>query len=104
MIQILARIKLFPFLCIIITSYFVYHGLYGARGYHRMAQVQTEIDLARKIAEEKHSKRIILETKVKSLSPDSLDMDQLEESALRILNMGNVKDIIILSGSRTSGE
>ena len=91
------QLKLFPTICLIITAYFVYHGISGAHGYRRMHQVNEEIVLAKQYAQQVHAKRELLETKVKSLSQNSLDMDQLEESAMRILNMGKPEDIIILS-------
>ena len=92
--------KLFPAICIIITIYFVYHGISGAHGFRRMHQIKEEIILAKRDAEINHAKRELLEIKVRSLSPESLDMDQLEESAMRILNIGKPEDIIVLSASK----
>ncbi len=85
----LTRAWFFPTICLIITGYFIYHGIQGARGYRRMFQLKEEIILAKKIADETRAERHLLETKVKSLSPESMDLDQLEESAMRVLNMGN---------------
>ncbi len=89
------RAWLFPTVCLIITSYFIYHGIQGARGYRRMNQLNEEILLARQIADDTRSEKELLETKVKSLSPNALDLDQLEESALRVLNMGSPQDQVI---------
>ena len=94
------QLKLFPTICLIITVYFVYHGISGAHGFRRMHQIKEEIILARQYADQVHAKRELLEIKVKSLSPNSLDMDQLEESAMRVLNIGKPEDIIILSSSK----
>ena len=60
-----------------------------------MNQLNEEILLARQIADDTRSEKELLETKVKSLSPDALDLDQLEESALRVLNMGSPQDQVI---------
>ena len=38
----------------------------------------------------------LLQRKVRALSPESLDLDQLEESAMRILNMASPDDKVIL--------
>ncbi len=84
-----SRAWFFPTICLIITCYFIYHGVQGARGYRRMFQLKEEIVLARQVAAETSAERQLLETKVKSLSPEAMDLDQLEESALRVLNMGN---------------
>ncbi len=86
---------LFPTICLVITSYFIYHGIQGARGYRRMNQLNEEISLARQIADDTRAEKELLEIKVKSLSPKSLDLDQLEESALRVLNMGSPEDQVI---------
>ncbi len=90
-----ARFWFFPTVCLIMTCYFIFHAVQGNRGYRRMFQLKEEIVIAQKIAAETRAERVLLETKVKSLSPDSLDLDQLEESALRVLNMGNPDDQII---------
>ena len=93
------RLKIFPTVCLVIASYFIYHGIYGAHGYRRLRQVQTEIALARQFADEVSARRSFLEVKVKSLSENALDMDQLEESALHFLSMGKPEDIILFTGS-----
>jgi len=95
--SLLMHLKLFPTVCLIITAYFIWHGISGAHGFRRMNQVKEEIVLARQFAEKIHAKRELLEIKVQSLSPNSLDIDQLEESAMQILNIGKPEDIIVLS-------
>ena len=98
--SLLTHFKLFPFICFVITLYFVWHGISGAHGFRRMNQVKEEIIQARQYAEEVHAKRELLEIKVQSLSPNSLDMDQLEESAMQILNIGKPEDIIVLTETK----
>ena len=90
------RLEVFPIICLIIAAYFVYHGIYGARGYRRMHQVRQEIVQARQVAEEIRSKKEALSRRVDSLSAESLDMDQMEETAFRNLNMGSKADQVIL--------
>lgn len=84
------------FVCFVITAYFVYHSIEGNRGFKKMRQIDSEIKIARIVAKQTKDERILLEQKVKSLSADSLDLDQLEESALRVLNMGNPENKIVL--------
>ena len=98
--SLLMHLKLFPTICLVITIYFVWHGISGAHGFRRMNQVKEEIIQARQYADELHAKRELLETKVQSLSSNSLDMDQLEESAMQILNIGKPEDIIVLSETK----
>lgn len=92
----LSRTYVIPAVCLLITMYFTYHAISGARGFRRMGQVNTEITLAGNVAKETRTEKTLLQKKVKSLSPDSLDLDQLEESALRVLNMGSPDDKVIL--------
>lgn len=83
-------------ICLLITIYFCYHAVQGARGLRRMEQLKTEIALATQIARDTANEKDLLRKKVRSLSPSSLDLDQLEESALRVLNMGKPDDKVIL--------
>lgn len=92
----LSRTYVIPAICLLITMYFTYHAIQGARGVRRMGQVNTEITLAKNVAKETRAEKELLQKKVKSLSPESLDLDQLEESALRVLNMGSPDDKVIL--------
>ncbi|MBQ8250743.1 MAG: septum formation initiator family protein [Alphaproteobacteria bacterium] len=85
----LSRNWFFPFICLWITLYFVYHGVEGNHGIQRMKQVREEIRMATYISNQLKKEKELLQAKVNALSPKSLDLDQLEESALRILNMGD---------------
>ena len=91
----ISRNWFFPFICMWITLYFFYHGIEGNHGIQRMKQVQNEIRTATQIATSLKKEKELLQAKVNALSPKSLDLDQLEESALRILNMGDKNARII---------
>ncbi|MBR4932766.1 MAG: septum formation initiator family protein [Alphaproteobacteria bacterium] len=84
-----------PLICLLITAYFVFHTVQGNHGVRRMIQVREEIATADKIKQETVAEKERLQAKVNALSPKSLDLDQLEESALRILNMGDENSKII---------
>ena len=91
-----SRSCIIPAICALITTYFVVHAVHGTRGLRRMEQVNEEIKLAQDIAKKTQSEKEMLKQKVRALSTDSLDLDLLEEAALRVLNMGNPEDKIIL--------
>lgn len=91
-----SRLYVIPISCLLITIYFCVHAVNGARGLRRLEQVNSEIILASKIAQETRQEKEILQRKVRSLSLESLDLDQLEESAMRVLNMGRPDDMVIL--------
>lgn len=80
---------LIPFICFLITGYFIFHGIQGNHGIRRMIQVREEIRTADAIKKSAEEEKQRLQTKVNALSEKSLDLDQLEESSLRILNMGD---------------
>lgn len=92
----MSRSYFFPFICLMITVYFIFHGIAGNHGIKRMREVQEEIQVAKQIQIATEKEKALLQSKVNALSPKTLDMDQLEESALRILNMGDTNDRIIL--------
>jgi len=89
------RIRVIPVFCILMSVYFIYHTIQGNRGLRRSWQLDQEIALALDIAKETAEEKKLMAVKVKSLSPSSLDLDQLEESAHRVLNMGNPDDQVI---------
>lgn len=89
------RLRVIPLFCILMSIYFIYHTIQGNRGLRRSWQLDQEIELARNIAMETAEEKKLMRAKVKSLSPNSLDLDQLEESARRVLNMGNPDDQVI---------
>lgn len=91
-----SRLYVIPISCLLITLYFCVHAINGARGIRRLEQVNTEIILATEISKETRQEKESLQRKVRALSTGSLDLDQLEESAMRVLNMGRPDDIVIL--------
>ncbi|MBO7257919.1 MAG: septum formation initiator family protein [Alphaproteobacteria bacterium] len=91
-----SRLYVIPISCLLITLYFCVHAVSGARGLKRLEQVNAEIVLASDIAKETRAEKESLQRKVRALSVESLDLDQLEESAMRVLNMGRPDDMVIL--------
>lgn len=91
-----SRLYVIPISCLLVTLYFCVHAVNGARGIRRLEQVNAEIILATEIAKETQQEKESLQRRVRALSTESLDLDQLEESAMRVLNMGRPDDIVIL--------
>ena len=86
-----------PMICTLITGYFAYHTVQGNHGIKRGQQIDREIELARLTADQIRKQRDLLAQKTAALSPASLDLDQLEESAMRFLNMGHPGDMVIFT-------
>ncbi len=90
------RHLLAPLFWLLLTFYFGYHAINGERGLRRFFELKQEIRVASQVAEEIALRRLEMEQKVKQLSPQSIDVDILEESARTLLNMGQDDDYVIL--------
>ena len=85
-----------PLFWLVLTVYFGYHAVNGERGLRRLFELKQEIQIASQVAEEVAVRRSEMEKKVRQLSPQSIDVDTLEESARTLLNMGQDGDYVIL--------
>ncbi|MBR4127077.1 MAG: septum formation initiator family protein [Alphaproteobacteria bacterium] len=85
-----------PLFWLVLTVYFGYHAVNGERGLRRLFELKQEIQIASQVAEEIALRRAEMEKKVRQLSPQSIDVDTLEESARTLLNMGQEGDYVIL--------
>jgi len=85
-----------PLFWLVLTVYFGYHAVNGERGLRRYFELKQEIQIASQVAEEVALRRAEMEMKVRQLSPQSIDVDTLEESARTLLNMGRDGDYVIL--------
>lgn len=83
-----------PILFIIITAYFVYHGIYGNRGLLRLEQIHKERVQEESVAKQVEQEKELLQKKVNALKSGAPDL--VQEEALRVLNMGSKEDLIIL--------
>ena len=90
------RYLIAPLFWLVLTVYFGYHAVNGERGLRRLFELKQEIQIASQVAEEVALRREEMEKKVRQLSPQSLDVDMLEESARSLLNMGQEGDYVIL--------
>ena len=83
-----------PFACALVTAYFVYHGIYGNRGLLRLEQIRQERAQEEMVAAGVASEKELLQKKVQALKNGAPDL--VREEALRVLNMGNEDDLVIL--------
>ena len=88
--------KVIPLLSLLVTSYFVYHGIYGNRGLLRLKQIQQEYGKEEKIAQDISTEKDRLQKKVQAFQNGAPDL--VQEEALRVLNMGEEDDLIVLDG------
>lgn len=90
------RYMIAPLFWLVLTVYFGYHAVNGERGLRRLFELKQEIQIASQVAEEVALRREEMEKKVRQLSPQSIDLDMVEESARTLLNMGQDGDYVIL--------
>ena len=86
--------KVIPLLSVLITAYFIYHGIYGNRGLLRLNQIQLERAQEEKEAARVRSEKELLKKKVEALKNGAPDL--VQEEALRVLNVGGEGDLVIL--------
>lgn len=86
------------FLLIIILTfiYFSFYAVKGERGFLRYVYLTDEVKEAHRAAEKYAAEKSEWESKVKLLSPESLDLDMLNERAHIVLNMVGKDEFIIL--------
>ncbi len=83
-----------PLVSILITAYFVYHGIYGNRGMLRLEQIHKEYEHHSMIALNVRTEKELLQKKVQALKKGAPDL--VQEEALRVLNMGDENDLVVL--------
>ena len=86
-----------PLMAFLITAYFIYHGIYGNRGFLRLQQIHQERAQEEIVANSVKQEKELLQKKVNALKSGAPDL--IQEEALRVLNMGTEDDLIILENS-----
>ena len=76
-------------------AYFIYHGIYGNRGLLRLEQIHQEYAQAFQEAQKVSAEKTLLQKKVEALKNGAPDL--IQEEALRVLNMGDPDDVVILN-------
>ncbi|MBQ4472620.1 MAG: septum formation initiator family protein [Alphaproteobacteria bacterium] len=90
------RSWLFPFLCCLVIAYFSYHTIWGNRGFFRLLEIREQIQAAQKLAEETEQEKKNLQYKTNALkSAKTIDIDILEEEALRVLGQTHTNNLVI---------
>ena len=86
-----------PLMAMLITAYFIYHGIYGNRGYLRLQQIYQERAQEEIVANTVRQEKELLQKKVNALKNGAPDL--VQEEALRVLNMGTEDNLIILESA-----
>lgn len=79
-----------------ILVYFIYHGFSGGRGILNYWSVQQKVEDKLFELHTLQQKKQDLEEKVRRLHPKSIDLDFLEERAMKVLNFFHKDHIIVI--------
>lgn len=75
--------------------YLAYHLAHGDRGYFAWKGLEQKLDTAQQKYDQTLAERIELESKVKLLRPNSLDLDMLDERARVVLGFTHPDEKVI---------
>ena len=80
----------------LVIFYFGFYAFYGERGFRKYLYLRHEVEYARTLAKQYRVKKERLAEEVRLLSPDSLDLDLLDERARIVLNFVGDDEFVIL--------
>ena len=80
----------------LVIGYFGFYAFYGERGIRKYLYLRHEVEYARELAEQYRLKKEHLASEVKRLSPESLDLDLLDERARIVLNFVGDGEFVLL--------
>ena len=86
----------FLVLLMLLFSYFSYFAIKGDRGFFKYMYLQEKVAEGEKMQADYDKQYAELEEKVKLLSPNSLDLDLLDERARTVLNVIGEDEFILL--------
>ena len=89
------RYLIIPLLCLFLAFYFTYHAVTGERGLLRLLELKKEIKKETNLAQQIHQERTHIQEKVNALSPESMDLDMLDEIGRQTLNVSEKEDYLI---------
>ena len=88
--------RILPFLSILVLAYFGYHGIWGNRGFFRLLEIREQIEQAKEVAAQTEQEKKNLQYKTNALkNPKAIDMDILEEEAVRVLGQTKSENLVI---------
>ncbi|HAU28712.1 MAG TPA: hypothetical protein DCW68_01185 [Rhodospirillaceae bacterium] len=78
-----------------LVAYFIFYLLQGDRGVGSLLHLKRQVNDARQTLDKKHVEEGRLESRVKLLRPDTLDLDMLDERARETLGYARSDDLVI---------
>lgn len=84
-----------PTIFLLITLYFTYHLIQGERGLFRLFEVNRELEQSQVLLTKSENEKGKMESKINSLSSDSLSADRLDELGRHELGFVNPDEYVI---------
>ena len=84
-----------PAMFLIITLYFGWNAVHGARGLKAQALQRVELAQAQSAYTAIDAERINWETRIAALSSQSIGPDMLDDQARQVLNLADPADIVV---------
>ena len=91
-----AKQVLIPILGVALMAYFAFHAVQGDRGLLAWWQLRYQMEVAEAELNVLRDKRAALEHKIALLSPESLDLDLLDERARALFAHARPDELIII--------
>lgn len=80
----------------LVICYFGFYAFYGERGIRKYLYLRREVEQAQMLAQQYKIKKERLNEEIRLLSPDSLDLDLLDERVRVVLNFAAEDEFVIL--------
>ncbi len=77
--------------------YFSYHSVSGHRSYSQLVKLTASLQQQKQTLENLEQEKIALGVKVRTMRPDSLSSDMVDEQVRLILGYNNSNDIIVIN-------
>ena len=81
---------------VLLFFYFSFYAFYGERGFRKYLYLSKEIEYARGLSNQYKFQKNDLDKQVRLISPDSLDLDLLEERVRMVLNYVGDGEFVVL--------
>jgi cell division protein FtsB len=100
----LSKKILFNLLMLFLLGYFIFHSVYGNRGFIAYFKLNQQLEKVQNDLNEAKAERVELEHKVQLLRSDSLDKDMLDEQARKTLGVGKQEEMIFVPEAKNLNE
>jgi len=86
-----------PFLMAMSFAYIAFHTFNGDHGVYAYLKEQRKLEVHQEELQALHDKREQLEKHVKLMSPESLDLDMLDEQARSVLGFAGKEEVVFIT-------